>query len=125
VLLVLLVIALTGAIGLAVADLVTQERRITRNREQAARALTVAQAGLALAKRELAHNAAWAGGTGLPFGEGETFDIEVTPASASERRVLSTGRVDDGERAVEALLELGDPMIVGDESVVSASWRER
>jgi Tfp pilus assembly protein PilX len=125
VLLSLLLVILMGSISLAVADLVSQERRITSNRERATRALAVARAGLALAKRELAHNAAWAGGAAIPFGEGESFDVEVVAVGASERRVLSTGRVEGGERAVEALLDLGDPAIVGDESVVSGSWRER
>lgn len=124
-LIVLLVVAIGAAIGVALMDLVSQERMITGNRIGAARALNVARAGLALAKRELAHDAAWPGGSALPFGEGEVFDVEVTVVAANERRVLAVGQAGEYERAVEALLLLGDPGIVGDEAVAPGSWRER
>ena len=122
---VLLILALVSTVGLALSDLVAGDRQITRNSEQAARALEVAQAGLAFAKRELSHDAAWAGGSGMVFGEGETMDIEVTAVDATHRRLLATGKVADGERALEAEIALGDLAVVGDESVVSGSFRER
>lgn len=124
-LIVLLVLALGTAVGVALMDLVSEEQRIADNREGAMQALNIALGGLGLAKRELAHDAAWPGGTALPFGAGESFDVEVTPVSANERRVLATGRVGEFERAVEARLLLGDTFVVGDESVAPGSWRER
>lgn len=121
----LLMVAILSALGLALADLVTNSRLISGSQDAATRAYYVAQGGLALAKRELAHDAAWPGGAGLPFGSGETFDITITSVSPDKKRVLATGRSAGAERRIEALLELGDPLVQGDESVVPGSWRER
>jgi Tfp pilus assembly protein PilX len=121
----LLVLALVATVGLALSDIVAGDRQITKNGEQATRALEVAQAGLALAKRELAHDALWTGGTGIAFGEGETMDVEVTSVDATHRLVLSTGNVAGGRRVLEAQIALGDTGVAGDESVVPGSFRER
>lgn len=121
----LLVVTIVSALGLAVADLVTHSRLIAGSQDAATRAFYVAEGGLALAKRELAHDDAWPGGSGFSLGDGETFDVTVTPVGSDQRRVLATGRVAGAERRVEALLSLGDPALVGDEFTVSGSWRER
>jgi type II secretory pathway component PulK len=124
-LIVLLVVAIVGALGVGLSDLAAGDRLITRNREQAARALRVAQAGLAVAYDALASDAAWPGAADLPFGEGETMHIQVEAMGAAERRVTATGKVPGGERAVQARIDLGDPALPGDERIVPGSWRER
>ncbi|MDP3937644.1 MAG: hypothetical protein Q8R92_05855 [Deltaproteobacteria bacterium] len=121
----LLVVAIVSAVGLAVADLVTQSRLISGSQDAATRAFYVAQGGLAFAKQELSHDVAWAGGADFTLGDGEVFDVVVSVVGPAERRVLSTGRVAGAERRIEALLSLGDPLIIGDESTNPGSWRER
>ena len=125
VLMALLLVAIVSAVGMAVADLVTQSRLIAGSQDAATRAFYVAQGGLALAKRELSHDVAWPGGTDFTLGDGEAIDVDVTTVAPDQRRVLSTGRVAGAERRIEALLSLGDPIIVGDESTNPGSWRER
>ena len=118
-LIVLLVLSLGTAIGVALMDLVTEERRIADNRTGAMQALNVALGGMGLAKRELAHDAAWPGGTSLPFGNGESFDVEITPVSANEAVISVSPEIpNDGvqfhptvseeirERIIPALLEI-------------------
>jgi Tfp pilus assembly protein PilX len=122
---VLLVVSIVAVLGVGLSDLVAGDRQITRNREQAARALRTAQAGLAVARDALASDAAWPGATDLPFGEGEAMDVRVEAIGATERRVTSTGKVPGGERAIQARIDLGDPAIAGDERIVPGSWRER
>lgn len=121
---VLLVISILASIGVALGELAATDRMITKNREQALRALLVAQAGLALARRELGGDPAWPGVSGLAFGEGETIEVSVAAPDAAHRRVRSTGRVPGGERVLEALVALGDPAVAGDESLVRGSFRE-
>lgn len=122
---VLLVISILASIGVALGDLAVTDRLITKNREQALRALLVARAGIAFARSELGGNPAWPGVTALPFGEGETLDVVVTAPDADHRRVRSTGRVEGGARVLEVLVALGDPGVAGDETQVRGSFRER
>jgi len=122
---VLLVISILASVGVALAELAATDRLITKNREQALRALLAARAGLALAQRELGGDPSWPGVSGLAFGEGETIDVSVTAPDPAHRRVQCTGRVSGGERVLEALVALGDPGVPGDESLVSGSFRDR
>jgi hypothetical protein len=122
---VLLVISILASIGVALGDLATTDRLITKNREQSLRALLVARAGIAVARRQLGGNPSWAGVSALAFDDGETIEVSVTALDPDHRRVRSTGRVPGGERVLEALLALGDPAVEGDESMVRGSFRER
>ena len=122
---VLLVISILASIGVALGDLATTDRLITKNREQSLRALLVARAGIAVARHELGGDPSWAGVSALPFGEGETLEVTVTAPDTDHRRVQCTGRVEGGERVLEALIALGDPLVAGDESLVRGSFRER
>ena len=122
---VLLVISILASIGVALGDLATTDRLITKNREQSLRALLVARAGIAVARHELGGDPSWAGISGLAFGNGETIEVSVTAPDADHRRVQCTGRVEGGERVLEALIALGNPLVAGDESLVRGSFRER
>jgi Tfp pilus assembly protein PilX len=122
---VLLVISILATLGVALGDLATTDRLITKNHEQALRALYVARAGIAVALSGLGANPSWPGVPALPFGEGETIAVSVSAPDAAHRRVRCTGRVSGGERVLEVLVALGDPAVAGDESLVRGSFRER